>query len=63
MNGGLGDVLMCTPGLRALKHSHPACRIRFYSHYSDVVGGLDYIDEVHPLGAAPAKALVVGYGS
>ena len=62
MNGGLGDVLMCTPGLRALKHSQPACRIRFYSHYQDVVGGLAYIDEVHPLAAAPATAFAAGYG-
>jgi hypothetical protein len=63
MNGGLGDVLMCTPGLRALKRDEPECRIKFYSHYAEVVAELPYIDEAYPLDAAPPKTLFVGYGA
>jgi ADP-heptose:LPS heptosyltransferase len=60
-NGGLGDVLMCTPGLRALKHANPEGRINFYTYWRDVVDGLPYIDKVLPTDAAPAHAIRLGY--
>src|SRR5262249_8824214 len=44
--GGIGDVLMCTPGLRELKRKNPKVYIRFYTNHTALVRGLPYIDEV-----------------
>jgi ADP-heptose:LPS heptosyltransferase/glycosyltransferase involved in cell wall biosynthesis len=60
-NGGLGDVLMCTPALRALKRAKPDCLVRFYTYWHEVVAGLPYIDEVHPTSAAPSAAIHLSY--
>ena len=49
-HAGLGDVLMCTPGLRELKRLHPECHVTLYAPYAELVKGLSYIDEVHELG-------------
>ncbi len=62
MNGGLGDVLMCTPALRALRREDPDLKILFYSHYPEVVAGLPYVDQAAALSAAPADTTYVGYG-
>lgn len=45
---GLGDVLMCTPGLRQLKELNPDCHVTFYSPFSQYLKGLPYIDAVAP---------------
>jgi ADP-heptose:LPS heptosyltransferase len=58
---GLGDVVMCTPALRALKRAHPDSRIRFYTKFPGLVQGLPYIDEVHPFEARPASAIFAEY--
>jgi len=58
---GLGDVLMCTPALRALKQAHPDRRIRFYTKFPGLVEGLPYIDEVHPFEARPESAIFAEY--
>ena len=44
----LGDVLMCTPTLRAIKKANPSCRITFFTKptYTDLLLGLPFIDEV-----------------
>ena len=58
---GLGDVLMCTPALRALKLARPDRRIRFYTKFPGLVAGLPYIDEVHPYEARPDSAIFAEY--
>jgi len=58
---GVGDVLMCTPALRALKRLRPECRIQFYTDRPSLVRGLPYIDEVMPPVAAPFGAIVPDY--
>ena len=58
---GLGDVLMCTPGLREAKRINPSLRIRFYTEFPSLITGLPYIDEVHPPLAAPKSAIHLGY--
>ena len=47
-DAALGDVLMCTPALRAIKTTNPLCRITFYTlrQYADLLVGLPFIDEV-----------------
>jgi ADP-heptose:LPS heptosyltransferase len=45
-HGGLGDVLMVTPGLRELKRLNPDCHITFFTPYGDLLQGIPYIDEV-----------------
>jgi ADP-heptose:LPS heptosyltransferase len=45
-HGGLGDVLMCTPGLRELKLVNPGCHVTFHSPYGVLLRGLPYIDEI-----------------
>ena len=58
---GLGDVVMCTPALRALKQAHPNSRIRFYTKFPELVQGLPYIDEVHPFDGRPDSSIFVEY--
>ena len=57
----LGDVLMCTPALRALKQAYPRSRIHFYTGAPDLVRGLPYIDEVSPYDSRPPQALWMSY--
>jgi ADP-heptose:LPS heptosyltransferase len=59
--GALGDVLMCTPGLRELKRLNPNCHIRFYTEYAILVRGLPYIDEVLPYRDCPTNAIFPQY--
>lgn len=61
--GGIGDTLMCTPVLRALKRLHPNCRIRFYTNYPSLLRGIAYIDEVRSAAASPLTALHLEYES
>lgn len=58
---GLGDVLMCTPAMRALKQANPRCRIHFYTDYPDVLHGLWYVDEVSLSDKRPRRSLWMGY--
>ena len=58
---GIGDVIMCTPGLRAAKAANPAGHIRFYTHFPDLVRGLPYIDEVLPLDQEPEGRIYIDY--
>src|SRR5690349_3050700 len=57
----LGDTLMCTPAIRALKQANPGCRIHFYTDYPDVVRSLSYLDEISPTEKRPRKAIWMGY--
>src|SRR5690349_9283606 len=58
---GLGDVLMCTPALRAIKQANRNCKVICYTDMPDLVRGLPYIDEVHASDQRPAHALDLGY--
>lgn len=49
---GLGDALMCTPGLRELKRINPECHLTFFTLYKEVFEGLPYLDEVRHLDEA-----------
>jgi ADP-heptose:LPS heptosyltransferase len=60
-DGGIGDVVMCTPGLRELKRRNPRCHVRFYSRFSQLVRGLPYIDEALPYDARPPGATYMVY--
>ncbi len=60
-DAGLGDVILCTPGLRAVKAGNPTGRIRFYTNAPDLVRGLAYIDEVLPFADRPDGSLYVDY--
>ena len=60
-SGALGDVLMCTPAMRALKQANPRCRIHFYTDYPDVVRGLWYVDEISSSGKRPRRSLWMAY--
>ena len=47
----IGDILMCTPAIRALKKRYPDCKIDFLTEYPDVLNGnrnLDNIISVDP---------------
>ena len=46
--GGLGDMIVYTPALRALKEKYPACHITFMTKYGnhEVLQGLPYIDKL-----------------
>ena len=57
----LGDALMCTPAIRALKNANPRCRIHFYTDYPDAVRGLWYIDEISPTKKRPPTTIWMGY--
>ena len=57
----LGDALMCTPTMRALKQANPRCRIHFYTDYPDLVRGLWYLDEISPADKRPRRSMWMGY--
>jgi ADP-heptose:LPS heptosyltransferase len=57
----LGDALMCTPAMRALKQANPRCRIHFYTDYPDLVRDLWYLDEISPTKKRPRRAMQVSY--
>lgn len=57
----LGDTLMCTPAMRALKQANPRCRIHFYTDYPDLVRGLWYVDEVFPGNKRALKSMRMSY--
>jgi ADP-heptose:LPS heptosyltransferase len=59
--GELGDVLLCTPGLRALKDANPRCRVHFYTDIPDLVRGLPYIDEILPSDRRPRRTMLMRY--
>jgi ADP-heptose:LPS heptosyltransferase len=59
--GALGDVLMCTPGLREVKRVNPDCKIRFHTKYPSLVEGLPYIDEVVYCEVRPDNAIRLAY--
>jgi ADP-heptose:LPS heptosyltransferase len=42
----IGDILMCTPGIRAFKKKFPDCRLDFLTELPDVLQGNPVIDEV-----------------
>ena len=52
-DAGIGDVVLCTPGLRALKAANPGGRVIFYTKFPELVRGLPYIDEVLPFEDRP----------
>ncbi len=58
---GIGDVLMCTPALRAARQANPHGRIRFYTNFPELVEGLPYIDEVLPDAARPPGNIYLDY--
>ncbi len=58
---GIGDVILCTPGLRAIKAANPATRLSFYTDVPDLVRGLPYIDAVLPFADRPAGNIYVDY--
>jgi ADP-heptose:LPS heptosyltransferase len=57
----LGDTLMCTPAMRALKQANPRCRIHFYTDYPDLVRGLWYVDEIFPGNKRTLKSMRMSY--
>lgn len=57
----IGDALMCTPAMRALKQTNPRCRIHFYTDYPDLVRGLWYLDEISPTDKRPRRSMRVSY--
>jgi len=42
----IGDVLLCTPAVRAFKAAYPACKIDFLTEYPRVLWGNPHIEEV-----------------
>jgi ADP-heptose:LPS heptosyltransferase len=60
-DGGVGDVLMCTPVLREVKRRNRQCHIRFYTKFEPLINGLPYIDEVLPFEQRPAGVLYMSY--
>lgn len=51
--GGLGDTLLCTPALRAVKRLNPSCRVVLLTNYSALIIGLPFVDRTD---APPASA-------
>jgi ADP-heptose:LPS heptosyltransferase len=57
----LGDILMCTPGLRELKRRNPGCHVTFYTEYQDLAATYPFIDRVRPTSEAPPDAVWMLY--
>src|SRR5215469_11896260 len=60
-SAALGDALMCTPAMRALKQANPRCRIYFYTDYSDLVRDLWYIDQILPGNKRSLRSMRMSY--
>lgn len=58
---GIGDVLMCTPALRALKQAYPNCEINFYTNFPGLVRGLWYLDKVDYADNRPKETMFLAY--
>lgn len=48
--GAIGDVLMTTPAVRALKKKYPNSHIRYVTETPDLILNNPYVDEVSPVG-------------
>jgi ADP-heptose:LPS heptosyltransferase len=59
--GALGDVLMCTPTLMAIKRLNPSCRVTFYTQYTALLKGLSFIDDLKPYDARPPETIELVY--
>jgi ADP-heptose:LPS heptosyltransferase len=57
----LGDTLICTPAMRALKQTNPRCRIYFYTDYPDLVRGLRYVDQIFPGNKRSLRSIRMSY--
>lgn len=57
----LGDVLMCTPALKAAKRANPQLRLNFYTDYPDLMRGLPFLDVVLPSADAPPQTIRLSY--
>ena len=58
--GEVGDVLLCTPMLRAIKARNPHCRIYFYSKFGELLQGLSCVER-NPLdGRVPSPSHHLG---
>ena len=42
----IGDILMCTPAIRAFKSAHPECSLDFLTEHPEVLDGNPYIEHV-----------------
>ncbi len=42
----IGDVLMCTPAIRAFKERFPDCRLDFLTEFPDVLSGNPHLNEI-----------------
>lgn len=60
-SGGLGDVLMCMPALRAVKMRNSACRVVFHTRFPELVTGLPFIDAVADCEQIPPDAVHLSY--
>ncbi|MEE9553295.1 MAG: glycosyltransferase family 9 protein [candidate division Zixibacteria bacterium] len=45
----IGDVLMCTPAIRAFKKRHPDCRLDFLTELPDVLSGNPHLNNIIPV--------------
>lgn len=59
--GALGDVLLCTPAVRAVWRRNPAVRVIFYTEYQELLRGLPFIHDVRPTSEAPPEAISLRY--
>jgi hypothetical protein len=47
--------------MREVKQVNPSCYIRFFTDFVPLVGGLSYINEVHPIQQAPPDVYQLSY--
>ncbi len=59
--GGLGDVLMCTPALRELKRRNPRCHVAFFTRCPEVLTDSPYVDEIGAWVDQPPDSVQLAY--
>ena len=61
--GGIGDVLLCTPMLREIKALNPTCRLYFYTRYTELLRGLSFLEDVRAVSERPPHTIHLEYES
>lgn len=59
--GGVGDILMCIPGIRLLRETYPKLQINAYVSHPEILKNLSFPINIYPFSERPSDAIWLNY--